>query len=201
MADMNIDKRGTGRFGNDEPTRRTLRRRDEGPSYWSPWSLMSMNPFALMRQFSEDMDRNLPGAPSWSRGSDSWSPAVDVSERDGAMVIRADLPGLSPEDVNIEITPEGLVIQGERKREHEERGAWGYRSERSYGSFYRSIPLPDNAKIDEAKAEFQNGVLEVTVPMDEQRQRRRQIPIAGHSGERKPAVSETPVQKPEARAR
>ena len=117
------------------------------------------------------------------------------------MVIRADLPGLSHEDVNIEVTPEGLVIQGERKREHEERGAWGYRSERSYGSFYRSIPLPDSAKIDEAKAEFQNGVLEVTVPTDEQRQTRRQIPIAGHSVERKPAASESPVQKPEARAR
>jgi HSP20 family protein len=197
MADMNIEKRGASRFRSDEPATRTLRQRDESPSYWAnPWSLMSMSPFALMRQFSDDMDRNFG-----FRGGDAWSPAVEVSERDGAMVVRADLPGLNPEDVIIEVTPDGLVIQGERRREHEEKGAWGYRSERSYGSFYRTIPLPDGTRIDDAKAQFQNGVLEVTVPMDEQRQRRRQIPIAAASGDRKPAVSENPLPKQEVRAR
>ena len=95
-----------------------------------------------------------------------------------------------------------MVIQGERKREHEERDRWGYRSERSYGSFYRSIPLPEGADIETAKAEFKDGVLEVTVPIPEEQKRRRQIPISGTSGERKPASGESAgTKQQEARTR
>jgi len=160
----------------------------------SPWSAEGTNPFALMRRMSEEMDRMFSGSVESGDGS-SWVPAVEVTERDNNLLVRADLPGINQNDVKVEVTPEGLTIQGERKREHEERGAWGYRSERSYGSFYRTIPLPKEASIEDAKAAFNDGVLEVTVPIPEQQNRRRQIPITGASSERKPAVIESGEQK------
>ena len=90
----------------------------------------------------------------------------------------------------MEVTDEGLVIQGERKREHEEKREGYYRSERSYGQFYRLIPLPENANIDQAHAEFRNGELRVSIPVPEQQRRVRQIPIST-SGERKEPQSQT----------
>jgi HSP20 family molecular chaperone IbpA/Arc/MetJ-type ribon-helix-helix transcriptional regulator len=87
------------------------------------------------------------------------APAVEVRERDGNLVVSAELPGLNKDDVKVEVTGDGLVIQGERKREQEEERGGVHRSERSYGSFYRSIPLPEGANIEQAKAQFNNGVL------------------------------------------
>jgi HSP20 family protein len=159
-----------------------------------------MNPFALMRQFTQDMDRFF-GGTGRERGADitEWLPAIEVTERDGKLEVCADLPGLKQEDVKVEVTDEGLVIQGERKREHEERGQGYHRSERSYGQFYRLIPLPEGAKIDEAKAEFNNGELRVSIPIPESRSKSRQIPIsAGTGGERKQVGSEK--QKEEQKA-
>ena len=117
-----------------------------------------------------------------------WSPAIEVSERGDRMVVRADLPGLNKDDVKVETYDNHLVIQGERRQEHEEQGEGGYRrSERSYGSFYRSIPLPEGAQTEQARAEFKDGVLEVSVPVPaSQQQRGRTIPIeAGTTTERK----------------
>jgi HSP20 family protein len=88
-----------------------------------------------------------------------------------------ELPGLSKEDVKVELTPDGLLIQGERKEEHEEQQEGVLRSERRYGRFSRIIPLPDGADAEQAKAQFTNGVLEVTVPVPEEKARRREIPI------------------------
>jgi HSP20 family protein len=104
-------------------------------------------------------------------------PAIEVTEREGNLVVRADLPGIKKEDVKIEMTPEALIIRGERKQEHEEKKEGYYRSERTYGQFHRSIPLPEGADLDKAKAEFKDGVLEVTVPVPETQARRREIPI------------------------
>jgi HSP20 family protein len=84
---------------------------------------------------------------------------------------------LSGNDVRVEATDDGLVIEGERKREHStEEGGW-QRSERVYGRFYRLIPLAENARIEEAQANFRDGVLEVNVPVPESERKRRQIPI------------------------
>jgi HSP20 family protein len=148
----------------------------------SPRDFFGVSPFELMRRFSEEMDRAFEGfglSRGWGRGGETgmWSPAVEVFERDNDLVVRAELPGLSKDDVKVEMTDEGLVIQGERRREGEEKGEGWYRSERSYGQFYRLIPLPEGANAEQAKARFENGVLEVSTPIPETQRRRRGIPI------------------------
>jgi len=153
------------------------------PSMFSlgPREFFSTSPFELMRRFSEEMDRafeNFGFAQGGSSNSQNWwAPALEVFERDNNVVVRAELPGLNKDDVKVEVTDEGLIIQGERKREHEDRGEGWYRSERSYGQFYRHIPLPEGANYDQAKAQFENGILEIEVPVPESNRRRRSIPI------------------------
>jgi HSP20 family protein len=144
-----------------------------------------MNPFSLMRRLSDEMDRAFAtsfGLPTWGRhgGQEStmWAPPVEVFERNNNLVVRAELPGLNKDDVKVEMTNEGLAISGERKSEHEEKREGYYRSERSYGRFYRSVPLPEGVDAEKAKAEFKDGVLQVEVPLPQSAQRKaREIPI------------------------
>jgi len=103
--------------------------------------------------------------------------------------VTAELPGLKKEDVKVELTEDALIIQGERKQEHKEDHEGFHRWERSYGQFYRSIPLPEEAKTDQAKAELTDGVLKVSVPVAETKKKTtRQVPIE-QSKETKPAES------------
>jgi HSP20 family protein len=158
-----------------------------------PSELFGASPFSLMRRFTDEMDRIFESAGGWRASEKAqWAPAVEVSERDGRLEVVADLPGIKESDVKVEVTDEGLVIQGERKHEHEEKREGFYRSERSYGQFYRLIPLPEDAHVDQARAEFHNGELRVTVPIPEQQQQRktRQIPISTTGTERKEAQSQ-----------
>src|SRR5207244_1025244 len=148
----------------------------------SPFDRWNAGPLAIMRRMNEDMDRMLGGfgfAP-WSAGrGESWafSPPIEVREDKGKLTVRAELPGLSKDDVKVEVTDEGLVISGERRNEDEQRGEGFYRSERSYGHFQRVIPLPDDVTdVEAAQAKFDNGVLEVSLPLPENR-RRHQIPV------------------------
>jgi HSP20 family protein len=109
----------------------------------------------------------------------SWAPDIDVFQRGNELVIRADLPGLKKDDIRVDVTEESVTIQGERKREHEEEREGGYRWERSHGSFSRVIPLPEGTIADQAKANFDNGVLEITMPAPpEQVRRGRRLEIA-----------------------
>ncbi len=129
-----------------------------------------------MRRFSDEMDRWFGDSREHSEAS-IWSPDIDVRERDNNLIVSADLPGLSKDDVKVEITSEGLSIQGERKHEHEERREGYYHTERSYGAFRRLVPLPEGVNTDQAKAQFKDGVLEVTVPIPEAARKRREVPI------------------------
>lgn len=139
-------------------------------------------PFALLREMTDLMDQAVSGDLPIRGGERVWAPAVEVRQRDGSIVVDADLPGIDPSGVKVEVDDDMLVIQGERKREEEKEGQGWHRSERVYGAFYRAIPLPDGAKAEQAKAEFKNGVLEVVVPVTEAHSSRRQIPISGHQG-------------------
>jgi HSP20 family protein len=137
-----------------------------------------VNPFQMMRRFTKDMERlfedfggfgfpnfyNVDFAPfrmEFDKGE--WMPQIEVIQNNGQFMVRADLPGLTKDDVTIEVTDDVLTLSGERKEEKEEKREGFYRSERSYGSFYRQIPLPEGAKTENATATFVNGVLEITI--------------------------------------
>ena len=159
----------------------TLARRDD--------AMRMMTPFSMMQQFADEIDRLFDGfglgrfGSSAGRGfakeGGSWWPAVEVSHRNNDLIVRADLPGLRKEDVHVDVTDDAIMIRGERRREHDEENAGIYRSERSYGSFVRTIPLPQGAIADQAKATFKDGVLEITLPApSEQARRGRRIEIS-----------------------
>jgi HSP20 family protein len=143
---------------------------------WNPSELIS-NPFSMMRRLSEEMDRNFGRFFGREEGGSFWSPAIEVSQTEGQLRVHAELPGLNPEDVHVEVANDQLIIQGERKYEQEEKNKGVYRSERRYGRFYRAIPLPEGTTAEQAKAQFKNGVLEISLPLPQQKTSRRQIPI------------------------
>jgi HSP20 family protein len=95
----------------------------------------------------------------------TWSPGIDVFEKDGRLVTKIDLPGVKKDDVKVEVADGQLAISGERKNEMEEKKENYYRCEREYGSFYRAVPLPAGVKFEDVKAMFADGVLEVSVPL------------------------------------
>ena len=122
-----------------------------------------------------------------------FAPATDLIASDTHYILRADLPGVSEDDVSIELDDNVLTITGERKSQHEERKSGYYRMERSSGSFRRSLRLPDGVDGDAIKATFDRGVLEVTVPKPEQPQPRRvQITVGADRAPQATETSETP---------
>ncbi len=102
-----------------------------------------------------------------------WVPAMDLTETDDHLVLRADLPGLDRDDVNIEVKDGVLTVSGERKAEHEDREEGYHRVERAYGSFSRSLSLPQDVDADQIAATFDKGVLEVRIPKPEERKPHR----------------------------
>jgi HSP20 family protein len=167
----------------EEP--RSLEPRRQAQISRDMWSMPS--PFGMMRRFADEMDRMFEGfgfpagmghLRPW-KWSEQFSPQVDIVERDGKLVIRADMPGMTRENVNVDITDEAVVIEGERKYEHEENEEGIHRSERSYGHFHREIPLPEGVKSETATANFRNGVLEITIEAPQTRKNRRRIEIEG----------------------
>jgi len=168
-----------------------LQRRGEYQLGHNTFGLFRTNPFSLMRRISEEMDRVFQDvgfareAGFEREGGEAigWSPAIEVKQQDGKFIVNAELPGLSPNDVKIEVANDALVIQGERRYEREESDRGVQRTERQYGAFYRAIPLPEGADLEHTNARFQNGLLEVIVPCPQQREQRRAIPIeASQSG-------------------
>jgi HSP20 family protein len=172
-----------------------LQRRGENPFGLMPQEFFRMNPFSLLRRMTEEMDRAFQdvGLEREVSNDAGWSPAIEVSQREGKLNINAELPGLEPKDVKVEVENDALVIQGERRSEYEEKNektGGVQRTERQYGFFYRSIPLPEGANVEQAQAKFHNGVLEVTIPVPEQQSNRRSIPIQGESAASKPPQSQ-----------
>ena len=142
-------------------------------------------PFSMLRRMQEDMDRLFQGfgfgrgltSPFGEPASD-WTPAIEAFQRGNEFIVRADVPGLTKDDITVEVGEDALTIQGERKYDREEEREGVYRSERAYGSFYRVVPLPEGAVADSAKANFADGVLEVVVQAPSQEVRRgRKIEI------------------------
>jgi HSP20 family protein len=124
-----------------------------------------------------------------------WVPATDLVEAENEYVLRADLPGLTQADVSIELDDNVLTISGERKAEHEEQKEGYYRLERAFGSFSRSLTLPEGVDPEAIKASFTNGVLEVRVPKPEERKPRK---VAITVGGAQPAIEGSETQAPAA---
>jgi HSP20 family protein len=147
------------------------------------------SPFSLMQRFMNDMDRwfgdfgtssNLPSFIPSGVAQNLWAPQIDVFERDQELIVHADLPGLRQEDVKVNVDQGLLTISGQRSFEQENERDKGnvYHRERSFGAFQRSIALPDGVGTAQIRASFDNGVLEVRVPIpDQPQQTGREIPI------------------------
>ena len=113
----------------------------------------------------------------WEREWTGFAPKVDVVETDDQVKVTAELPGLDAKDVDVTVSHNTLTLKGEKKQEHEEKGEGYYRSERSYGSFQRSVPLPSTVETDKADAAFSKGVLTVTFPKTAAAKDRKQITV------------------------
>jgi HSP20 family protein len=132
----------------------------------------SSGPFRTLQRMADEMDRVFDDfglGRRWSSGrrqfgTEIWAPDVEVFQKNNELTIRADLPGLKKDEVTVEVADQAVTLHGERKREVEEEREGIYRSERSYGSFWRVIPLPEGAITEQAKANFRDGVLEITMP-------------------------------------
>jgi HSP20 family protein len=133
--------------------------------------------FGLVPALGRDIEGDLWRGVS-VLGQPVWAPQVETFRRGDKLVVRADLPGLSKDDVKVEVEDGVLAISGERREEHEENRDDSYRSERTYGEFYRAIPLPDGVNENQCEATFKDGVLEVTVAAPKQEERKaKKIPV------------------------
>jgi HSP20 family protein len=129
--------------------------------------LIKPEPFStdLYRLFNSVFE----GVPASAGAKQRWTPAMDLVEVDDNFVLKADLPGLSEEDISIEVNDNVLTIAGERKSEHESGERGFYRVERAYGRFSRTLTLPEGVNADAITANFDRGVLKVSIPKPEQR--------------------------------
>jgi HSP20 family protein len=149
---------------------------------WEPVRELSSLQSEMNRLFNTFFDTPTPGG---NGGARRWVPSMDLVETDEHFVLRADLPGLSEEDVAIELEDNVLTVSGERKAEHEEKKEGFYRVERSYGQFRRSLTLPDGVDAEGIEANFDKGVLEVRIPKPAERKPRR---VAIKVGDAAPAI-------------
>ena len=132
---------------------------------------MTLSPFrgfydmqSEMNRMFKDMFGNLAPEPRRQlNGVAQWAPAIDVVTEDGDIVVRAELPGMTQEDVDVTFNNGLLTISGERKTEEQKEGSDYYVRERRYGSFRRSLALPEGTDESKIHARYENGVLEVTV--------------------------------------
>lgn len=158
-------------------------------------NLVTYDPFSELRSLQRDVNRLFSG--DIDRGSEmmsgAWNPSVDISENKDSIVLEAELPGMSPDDVNISIENNVLTIQGERRFEKKQNEDNYHRVERSYGTFTRSFTLPPTVSSENVDAAFENGVLKLTLAKREEAKPRK-IEIKATSGQPRTIEAETKSQ-------
>ena len=138
---------------------------------WEPLRELSSLQNEMNRLFNTAFDT--PATPGNGGAMRRWVPAMDLVETADDFVLRADLPGLTQDDVKLELEDSTLTVSGERKSERTDKHEGYYRVERAFGSFSRSLTLPKGVDADAVKANFDNGVLEIHIPKPEERKPRR----------------------------
>lgn len=145
----------------------------KGLMRWDPLRVMrAWDPFEELKTMQREMDRLFDRLVGTERAGETeriglWMPSIESYTKQGKLFIKAELPGVDPKGLDVSITDRELVIKGERKTEKDEKGKeYSYR-EISYGSFERHFLIPEGAKTDDLKAEFADGILEITVPVPE----------------------------------
>jgi HSP20 family protein len=145
-----------------------------------------VSPFRHLWDLQEELNRLWESVPTpFGRAGraalapEAWVPAVDVIQKNGSVIVKAELPGLTDKDVEITVSDDAVMIKGEKSEEKETKEENYYRSERSYGHFSRQIALPAKGNPDKAKASFKDGVLEVEVPLEQPLPRQKKVAITG----------------------
>ena len=138
---------------------------------WRPgWGIRPWRPFRELEDIEQRFDElfNRPSLPRlWRRlpvEEIGWAPAIEVFEREDKFVVKAELPGMKEEDIDVSVVGDTLTIKGERRAETEAKEENYYCCERSYGSFFRSIALPSTVDAKKIEASYDSGVLEVSLP-------------------------------------
>jgi HSP20 family protein len=166
----------------------SLQRRDMGT--------LAGGPFDFMNRMVDEMDRTFDrlfsdfgmprrfgstirgGTTGYSAGATLWTPRVEASQQGDRFIVRAELPGVKKDDVQVEVTDQAITIHGERREQRKEEQEGFYHTELDYGQFYRTIPLPEGAITESAQASFKDGVLEISMqaaPAEANRGRRLEI--------------------------
>jgi HSP20 family protein len=199
MAESKPNRSDTGKtaLARQDRDRSTLQRRLPEGGWLS-------SPFALMNRMTDEMDymfdrvfRDFGLAPRsrMSRGlfgaserESLWTPRIEAEQKGDRFIVRADLPGLKKDEVQVDLAENSLTIRGERREQHEEQRDGYFHSEREYGQFHRTVPLPEGVIAESAQASFRNGVLEVTMqapPAEASRGRRLEIKDESQSTDNK----------------
>ncbi len=148
---------------------------------WRP--ARELDPFSLLSSVRDEMDRLFQNSLApWRPSGDNypegdWTPEVDVIEEENSVIIRANIPGLKKEDIDLSVVDDTLILKGEKKQESEVKKENYHRIERSYGFFQRGIPLPSAVDADKVEASYKDGVLEVKLPRKEEAKKAKKIAI------------------------
>ncbi len=142
------------------------------------WELMNSHPFKDVEKTRSEMDRLLDiflfGRPKMGGaiGEEEWQPPIDVAETENELVVNVEIPGVDPEEIDVSLSGDTLLIRGEKKQETEEKGEDYHLLERNYGTFIRSIDLPAEVQSDKINASYKNGVLTIVLPKSERTQKK-----------------------------
>ena len=138
--------------------------------------------FPLFRRFSRELDAMFDRFglehPMFEEVTPVWNPEVEIFTKDNTLFVRMDVPGVNKDEIAIDVGDDHLVLRGERKAEKKEEKDGFYKTERTYGSFYRTVPLPEGVNLELAKATLDNGVLQVTMPIAKVETKARKLEIA-----------------------
>ena len=202
MADTKTNRTDPGRESGQSLARGE--RDKQGIQRWEPAGSSFATPFEFFDRMTDEMDRTFArlwrdfGSPRRSllsragfgsrSGQGLWSPRIEAIQKGDQFLVRAELPGLKKDDVQVELTEDAVTVRGERREEHEEEREGYFHSEREYGQFHRTIPLPEGVIAESAKASFRNGVLEISMqaaPAEASRGRRLEIQDASEGDQKK----------------